>query len=118
LPQQACNIFSAWLFANEPSHHWDRLAGKSRPWSKVHLLCVAQQLSPVFTSCWAVPESLRLETGLPPALRAAPCNSISAMGPDEAPRGFSETALKSSPDRKSGLSGVQLSTFWGKFGFN
>lgn len=21
LPQQACNIFSAWLFANEPSHH-------------------------------------------------------------------------------------------------
>lgn len=118
LPQRACTIFSAWLFANKPSHHQDRSAGKSRPWSKVHQLSVARQPSPVFTSHRADPVSLRLETGLPPALQAVPRSSISAVKPEAALRGLSETTLKSNPDCKSVLSGVQLSEFWGRFRFN
>lgn len=116
LPQQACTIFSAWLFANELSHHQGLSAGKPRPWSKVHQLSVAWQLFPVFTSGGAVPVSLRQISHLPCRLYHAAPSLL--LEPEAAPRGFSESTLKSNPDRKSVLSSVQLSAFWGKFGFN
>lgn len=70
--------------------------------------------SPVFISRQAVPVSLRLETGLPPSLWAAPYHSISAVGARSSSQGFLRNGFEIQRDRGVSLEWRSTSSVLGQ----